>query len=183
MLIFTSDDRTLVDGPYIEFNGLFVHSVRRVVCGKKSDCERDVVRYVFGTRWYSAVRTLEDYYLIMEIYIVNVYMYSDEIIFELESGIQRPVYIIRQYNHSNKVNIHSSHARKEENTHSEPCARMGIITRTNHQPHIMVSTPWSKRKGSDISKVLHSRNYNQCSESSCMVEMKTGIKTQLRKSP
>jgi hypothetical protein len=71
MLIFTFDDRTLVDGPYIEFNGLFVHGARRMVCGKKSHCEGDMVGYVPGTRWYSAVRTLEDYCLmIIGIYII-----------------------------------------------------------------------------------------------------------------
>lgn len=175
MLIFMSDYRTLVDSPHIEFNGLLVHGARGMVRGTKSDCEGDVVGYVPSPRRYSAVRTFKNYCLIISMYIINVYMYSDEIVLELKYGIQRPVYIIRQYNHSNQVNIHSSSARKE-NTHSEPCARMGIISRTNHQPRIMVSTSWSKRKESDISKVLHSRNNNQCSESSCMVEMTTGIK-------
>lgn len=74
-----------------------------------------------------------------------------------------------------KVNIHVSSARKK-NTHSKPCASMGIITRTIINRRIMVSTSWSKRKGSDISLILHSRINNQSSESSCMVEMKTGSK-------
>lgn len=72
-----SIDRTLLDGPHIEFNGLLIHGFGRVVCGKKSHCEGDVVGYVFGPGWYSAVRAIEDYCLIIGIYIMNVYsMYS-----------------------------------------------------------------------------------------------------------
>lgn len=63
-------DRTLVDSAYLELNGLFVHSARRMVCGKKSNREGDVVGYVFGTRRYSAVRSLEDYCLI----IIGIYI-------------------------------------------------------------------------------------------------------------
>lgn len=51
-----------------------------MVCGAKGDSEGDVVGHVLSTRWYSTVRTLKDYCLIVRVYIMNVYMSSDETI-------------------------------------------------------------------------------------------------------
>lgn len=114
------------------------------------------------------------------VYTLNVYMYYDEIILDVHVVFKGLVYILRQYIHSNKLHIHNSNARK--GTHSELQCKDGY-QRTNHQPRIMVSTSWSKRKGSDISTILHNRNKQSWLRSSCMAEMKIDMKTHPRKAP
>lgn len=52
--------RTLPNSPYIEFHGLLIHGARRMVCGAQSHRQGDLVGDVFGARWYSAMRAIEE---------------------------------------------------------------------------------------------------------------------------
>lgn len=74
-----------------------------------------------------------------------------------------------------KVNIHRSSARKVKHPYQAMCKDGYYHDIKSSTAHNGI-TSWSKRTGSDISEISHSRNNSQCSESSCMVEMKIGSK-------